>query len=175
MTEASHDGHPLWPRCAEVAIPVVGRGDAAPSGPEEIVVPSGLVGREYKALPAAHFLDRDGMRHLLAFGSSSLEGFICLDTNESRVVSVPSRTQPDVNSVNADLGLFRNSVAAVLGQFPFHAIDDEDEREAVTARIGATLFDIDPTGQELNGFWETFLDDLGMGNYATELVTGELG
>jgi hypothetical protein len=115
------------------------------------------------------------MRHLLAFGSSSLEGFICLDTNESKVVSVPSRTQPDVNPVNADLGLFWNSVAAVLGQFPFHAIDDEDEREAVTARIGAMLLNIDPTGQELNGFWETFLDDLGMGNHATELVTGELG
>jgi hypothetical protein len=175
MTETPLGGNPLWPQYISVTIPVVGKGDASPSGPDEIVVPSGLVGAEYKALPAAHFLDHDGMRHLLAFGSAGLEGFICLDTRESTVVSVPSRTQSDVNPVNADLVLFRDSVAAVLKQFPFHAIDDDEEMEAVTSRIGAMLLDVDPTGQELNGFWETFIDDLGMGNYATDLVTGEPG
>lgn len=82
-----------------------------------------------------------------------------------------SRTQPDVNPVNASLDLFLHCVEATIRRFPFHGYDeDEDAAERVSAALGAELRDSDPTTDELNGFWETFLDDLTMGNYVTEDV-----
>lgn len=164
------DNARLWPHYSLVTIPVVGGADVL----DEITVPRELIGGEYRALPQATPVDRDGMRHLIAFGESGLEGLICLDTHTQAVVQVPCRTQPGVNAVNASLDLFRRCVEAAIRRFPFHSREDEDDdaAERVSTALGAELRALDPTTDELKGFWETFLDDLTMGNYVTEDLLG---
>jgi SUKH-4 immunity protein len=139
--------------------------------PAEIAVPHTLVGREYQAMQTAELLKGDGMGSLLAFGVCALDGRMCLDVRSGAVVHVPTVSQSDVNPANSSLDKFLRCVEAVVSRFPFYGIDvDGDETDRIAAELSEELAEIDPETQAFNGFWETFLDDLAMGNYATESV-----
>jgi hypothetical protein len=126
-------------------------------------VPRRLLGEEYIALDKAVWLTPD----LLAFGTCGYFGRICLETGSGAVVHAPEPQSPLRSPVNADLDRFDESVAAVRVLFPFYSDDSEaDEWEAAAEQLRATLLGIDTTAGEHNGFWETFLDDVAMGDYA---------
>lgn len=138
-------------------------------------VPNGLIGHEYRALEAATLLrvaSADG-GVLVAFGSSGFDQLICLDISSGAVVQVP-RTRPESrNAVNASLDLFSACVHAVIGRFPFYGVEAEsDDRERIGEELGQVLAAIDRSALEHNGFWETFVDDVVIGDYSTEEVAG---
>lgn len=142
--------------------------------PEEVVdrlrVPRGLIGLEYRVRATA---DRLGgsLSHLVAFGSCGLRGQICIDTRTLAVVHVPDPVENVVHPVNSDIDRFSRSVEAVISSFPFYGEDDDlEEREAVATGIRTTLLSIDPLAIEHHSFWATFVDDLIVGDYATEEI-----
>lgn len=67
--------------------------------------------------------------------------------------------------MNRDLASFNRCVAAVIARFPFHAEGDEETYE-VAEELRDLLSGIDQTALVLDGFWETFCDDVEMGDYA---------
>lgn len=161
----------MQPKYELVTFPIGELG--APSYPSlaEIVVPKSLVGGEYSVLGQLEFLEVSGREKLIAFGASGLRGRICLDTVSGAVVQVPVLRQPDRREVNASMELFGQCIETVISQFPFYGIDDDDEvTHEVSVRLRRYLAAIDPVTQSHNGFWETFIDDLDMGVYATEEV-----
>jgi SUKH-4 immunity protein len=129
-------------------------------------VPRRLIGREYVVLDRAECLAPDGA---VAFGTSGLHGRICLEPATGAVIHAPSLDDPARNAVNASLALFTTCVAVALAHFPFYDEDSNPEEwEAVAEKLRSLLARIDPTTAKHNGFWETFADDVAIGDYSTD-------
>ncbi|MBC9004979.1 SUKH-4 family immunity protein [Micromonospora aurantiaca (nom. illeg.)] len=157
-----------WPRFAL-------RSMACPEGTPESVrqvvgmygIPVRGVGGEYIALPEATFLD--SAKNFLAFGESGLTGRICVDVNSLKVVHVPVPGDARVNPVNSNLIAFSACVKAVIASFPYYTYETAEESgEEVAANLRNELLTIDRAVGAHDGLWETFLDDVAMGNYAEE-------
>jgi hypothetical protein len=135
-------------------------------------VPKGLLGQEYRPLDQAAML-APGDGGLVAFGTSGGYGRICVEPATGAVVHVPTIRKLTRNPVNASLDLFGECVAAVIRRFPFYCEDSApEEREQVAEELRAVLAGIDATASAHNGFWETFVDDVAAGDYATEEIVG---
>jgi hypothetical protein len=154
------------------------RPDAAPDVPAPVAerladpgVPKGLLGHEYQALASAVLLPNTP-GPLVAFGSCGLWGRICVHAGTFAVVHVAEPDATTTNPVNGDLDLFTESIRAMIDRFPFHDEDAElEDRERVAAELRAVLHAIDGSAVEAaNGFWTTFLDDVTIGDYATEEI-----
>lgn len=157
-----------WPRFAlrSVTCPE-GVPDSIRQVLEQRGVPERSVGGEYLALESAVFLERP--EGLLAFGKSGLDGRICVDVYSLEVVHVPTPGGCTINSVNSNLILFSSCVEAVFSRFPFYSYETVEELgERVAESLREELSRIDSSVGEHNGFWETFLDDVAIGDYADE-------
>lgn len=86
--------------------------------------------------------------------------------------------------MNADLDLFTSCVRAVIERFPFYEDVEFNEgeydwdgelekRKSAAEELGSLLLEIDSSALEFNGFWETFLDDVVIGDYSVEEVVGD--
>ncbi|MFC5204884.1 SUKH-4 family immunity protein [Streptomyces kaempferi] len=147
--------------------------EAPPEVPAQIAVdlgetgiPAGLIGYEYRPLSEAVLLEGIGERGLVAIATSGLFGRIAVDVATGHVVQIPkidSARAPRL--VNSDLGSFNQCVAAVIARFPFYADGDEDRFEAVAEELRDLISGIDDAALAHNGFWETFCDDVAMGDY----------
>jgi hypothetical protein len=163
-----------WPVFALVPV------DAGPGVPAPVAgrladpgVPKGLIGHEYRALAVAAPLP-DAPGPVVAFGSCGLRGRICVDAGSLAVVHVAEPGAGTTNPVNSHLDLFAGSVRAVIDRFPFYDLDaDLEERERIAAELRAVLHSIDSSALDANGFWTTFLDDLTIGDYATEEIVDD--
>ncbi|MEU1410140.1 SUKH-4 family immunity protein [Streptomyces sp. NPDC005731] len=131
----------------------------------ETGIPAGLIGYEYRPLSKPVFLTEIGERGLIAFATSGLFGRIAVDVATGHVVQIPTIDSAKARHVNSDLGSFSQCVAAVIARFPFYA-DDEDRYEEVAEELRDLISDIDKTALADNGFWETFCDDVAIGDYA---------
>lgn len=156
--------------------------------------PDGLACEAARELTAIEDPDRGPV---VCFGMSGPHVFICLDPQTHQVVDVvvqrgrePTGPHPKVIRaawlVNSSLDSFIASVRAVTDRFPFDSTvtgadlrgeEDwevrDDRRFAEWDQAGEELLEtlrrIDAAAvANLDGFWHTFLADLGMGNYASE-------
>ncbi|MGW4698941.1 SUKH-4 family immunity protein [Streptomyces sp. NPDC004285] len=107
-----------------------------------------------------------GERGLLAIATSSLFGRIAIDVASGHVVQIPSVESTTAGHVNRDLDSFNRCVAAVIARFPFSAEGDEESCGEVAEELRDLVSGIDDTALADNGFWETFCDDVAMGDYA---------
>ncbi|MFI5759294.1 SUKH-4 family immunity protein, partial [Streptomyces sp. NPDC051569] len=95
-----------------------------------------------------------------------LFGRIAVDVATDHVVRIPKIESATASHVNSDLGSFNRCVAAVIARFPFYADGDEDRYEAIADDLRDLISGIDETALVHNGFWETFCDDVAIGDYA---------
>ncbi|MFE2672784.1 hypothetical protein [Streptomyces hygroscopicus] len=77
----------------------------------------------------------------------------------------PKVESATASHVNRDPDSFNQCVAAVIARFPFYAEGDEERREEVAEELRGLASGIDETALVHNGYWETFCDDVPIGNY----------
>ncbi|MGX1480922.1 UNVERIFIED_CONTAM: hypothetical protein RKD50_009730 [Streptomyces canus] len=147
--------------------------EAPPEVPTRIAVdlgdtgiPVGLIGYEYRPLSEPVYLGGIGERGVVAIATSGLFGRIGLDVASGHVVQVPTIESATASHVNSDLDSFNRCVEAVIARFPFYAEDDEERFEEVAEELRDLVSGIDETALVRDGFWETFCDDVAIGDYA---------
>jgi hypothetical protein len=167
---AMHPTNPLsWPHFAlrPVAYPS-GTPGAVRQALDMHGVPERSVGGEYVAMSDATFLDGHA-NNLLAFGRSGLTGRVCLEIRSLEIVHVPSVAAERVNPVNSSLSAFVACIEAAISRFPYYTYETADEfGEEAADFLRGRLLAIDSAVGAHNGLWETFFDDVAMGNYAEE-------
>jgi hypothetical protein len=76
---------------------------------------------------------------------------------------------PRINPVNSGLAAFAACVGIAFSRFPYYSYESVDElAEGLASYLRGQLLAVDPVVGAHNGLWETFLDDVTMGNYAEE-------
>ncbi|MGW2964872.1 SUKH-4 family immunity protein [Streptomyces sp. NPDC001220] len=131
----------------------------------ETCIPCGLIGYEYRPLSEPVYFGEIGERGLVAIATSGLFGRIAIDVASGHVVQIPHVESSTTHHVNRDLDSFGRCIAAVIARFPFYA-DDEEGFEEVAEELRELVSGIDGTAFADNGFWETFCDDVAIGDYA---------
>ena len=156
------------PKPEFVLIPI----EAPPEVPSEIAVdlggtgiPGGLIGYEYRPLSEPVYFGGMGERGLVAIATSGLLGHIAVEVATGLVVQVPKLQSATANHVNSSLDSFNRCVAAVIARLPFSAEEDDEIFGEVAGELRALISGIDETALAQNGFWETFCDDVAMGDY----------
>jgi hypothetical protein len=166
-------------------------------------VPKSLL-RRYTATSTLALLEVPDYGPLVSFGTTMLQNRVCLDPHTRAVVEITYVPTDTINlrasvvglpgHVNASLDQFIACVHAVLDRFPFdsgHPVEDHEweDREQAWAHVDQrfqewdravrdmteTLRRIDTTAvADADTFWRTFLDDVQMGDFATEDILGHL-
>ncbi|WP_225812237.1 SUKH-4 family immunity protein [Streptomyces spinosus] len=129
-------------------------------------IPSGLIGYEYRPLSEPAYFGGIGERGVVAIATSGLFGRIAIDVASGHIVHIPHIDSSRMNHVNSDLDSFNRCVAAVIACFPFYVEDDEEGFEEVAEELRELISGIDVTALADDGFWETFCDDVAIGDYA---------
>jgi len=137
------------------------------AGLQEIGIPAGLIGYEYRPLSETAFFGRIGASGLVTFGTSGLFGRIGIDVATRHVVHVPTVESTTSSHVNADLGTFHRCVAATIARFPFYGQDEEERFQLVADELRQLIAALDETALVHNGFWETMCDDVAIGDYTS--------
>ncbi|MFE2011311.1 SUKH-4 family immunity protein [Streptomyces sp. NPDC059491] len=135
------------------------------AGLRETGIPGGLIGYEYRPLSQPVYFGGISERGLVAIATSGLLGRIAVDVASGRVVQIPKVESATASHVNRDLDSFNRCVAAVIARFPFYAEGDEERCGEVAEELRVLVSGIDETALAGNGFWETFCDDVAMGDY----------
>lgn len=145
---------------------------------QHILFSKGIEGRFINALYKA---DRDltmvnvpPCGRLVRFGTSShFSDGLYINPDTGGIVEVgQGRVRLFVNS---SLKQFGQTVAAIVERFPFYSrtsdYDVNDEEVAVAVRdLSAIIGRIDPPAIIEDRFWSTFVDDVAIGDFATEDV-----
>lgn len=141
---------------------------------ENVGVPRGFFGRRYTAGKVEMITVRDG--RLVCFGSTGLKGRICLEPSSGEVVEFLDLGKPSSSSpvlVNSSLAFFTKTVQSAIARFPYYSASDSSEtKERVSAALGEVILEIDRRAMDRGRFWATFVDDVAMGDFATESVLG---
>ncbi|MFJ4000363.1 SUKH-4 family immunity protein [Streptomyces parvus] len=135
------------------------------AGLRETGLPGGLIGYEYRPLSQPVYFGGIGERGLVAVATSGLFGRIAIDVASGHVVQLPEVESATASHVNKDLDSFNRCVAAVIARFPFYTEGDEERFEEVAEELRDLVSGIDETALVHNGFWETFCDDVAIGDY----------
>ncbi|MFD0078687.1 SUKH-4 family immunity protein [Streptomyces sp. NPDC127166] len=135
-------------------------------GLRETGIPGGLIGYEYRPLSEPAYFGEIGEQGLVVIATSGLFGRIAVDVASGRVVQIPSVESTTAGHVSRDLYSFNRCVAAVIARFPFYAEGDEERCGEAAEELRVLVTGIDETALVENGFWETFCDDVEMGDYA---------
>ncbi|MFJ8657628.1 hypothetical protein [Streptomyces sp. NPDC093795] len=133
---------------------------------QEIGVPAGLIGYEYRALNEAAFMGGIGEGGLVLFGASGFFGRIGIDVATRHVVHTPHIASASFSHVNRDLASFHRCVTATIARFPFYEADEEESCQEVADELRELISVLDGSAVVRAGFWETFCDDVAMGDYA---------
>ncbi len=165
-------------------------------------VPKSLLGR-YTAASELTLFALSDYGQLICFGTYGRFGKICLNPPTGQIVDIlaarESRDGPDgmhelvklvrdPRLVNSSLERFIASVQAVLDRFPFdsevaeEATGQDGEPDHLAEEWGCaaeelqqTLCRIDPAIADTDGFWMNFLDDVRIGDFATQMVISAPG
>lgn len=147
--------------------------EAPPEVPTQIAVdlkktgiPGGLIGYEYRPLSEPVYIGGTGPQGLVAIATSGLLGHIAIDVATGHMVQIPTAESSTTHHVNRDLDSFSRCTAAVIARFPFYAEDDEERFEEAAEELRELVSGIDGTALANDGFWETFCDDVAIGDYA---------
>lgn len=197
------DAEARWPHFELVTFPEpigIPRDLAAPL--LDLGAPKGLLGF-YRAASELTLLDDPGSGQFVCFGTSGLFDKICLDprtgavvyiiyvpSDFSQTINLPSGPRGPARQINASLERFIASVRAVFARFPFDEgdggenddlenakLDDREEAwDRAADELEETLRGIDPVAvADANSFWMTFLDDVRIGDFSTDMVVGAAG
>ncbi|PKW00257.1 SUKH-4 immunity protein [Streptomyces sp. 1222.5] len=131
----------------------------------ETGVPGGSIGYEYRPLSEPALFGAFGERGPVAIATSGLCARIAVDVASGRLVQLSDVASSTTHHVNRDLDSFISCVAAVVARFPFYAEGDEGCEE-VAEELRRLISEIDETAQAGDGFWQTFCDDVAIGDYA---------
>lgn len=155
-----------------INIPVDGSQDESRTAMQFIDrgLPRNLIGREYNLLPSARIIESEG-RRLIWFANCSSTVKMCVAVQDGAVVTVSKSGVQRLRKVNSTLDQFLTSVKRIISRFPFYSEEaDPAEFEDVANELESILLEIDPGSIVDDGFWSTFIDDVRLGDYATELV-----
>jgi hypothetical protein len=140
-------------------------------------LPKNFLGPLYSAAERLAIVDVPPLDRLVRFGhSSDFSDGLFINPVTGEIVEV---ALGQVRSfVNSSLDQFTQTVTAIVERFPFYSRDAEyevnDEEVAVAVRdLTAIISGIDPPAMEVDRFWSTFVDDVAIGDYATEDVLGD--
>jgi len=139
---------------------------------QEIGIPAGAIGYEYRPLSEAAFLAGIGESGLVAFGTSGLFGRIGIDVATRRVVQIPRVDSTTCSHVNKDLSTFHRCIAAMIARFPFYEEDEEEIFQVVADELHELIAALDDTAFADDGFWETLCDDMAIGDYPSKFLRG---
>lgn len=114
---------------------------------------------------------RDEHGHpLVRFGSTILEGSMALDPRNGEVVQLVGPSAKRL-FVDKSIGAFTVVVREVSRAFPFYPEGAPDrEIKAAAERIDEIIRRIDPAAVVPDRYWSTFLDDMLLGDLATDAV-----
>ena len=146
--------------------PVDGRSDVV-DALTKTGVPKGSIGRAYTAARELTRRNVPGRGDLICFGKSGLSNEICVDPSNGEVLQVVEGADP--RFVNSTIGRFVASVKTVIDMFPYYETTDSslDTGQAVADRIAEAIGRVDPPAREPDTFWETFVQDVAIGDYST--------
>lgn len=133
-------------------------------------VPRVFFHRRYRSLAQAQWVEVPGRRQLVWFGNSRSTGRVVLDAITGEVLEIiEASNTPRVAFINTSLDAFARTAEAALARFPFYSRDDELEaRRRVAEELSAAMTQIDPLSMRSDQFWSTFVDDVEIGDFATE-------
>lgn len=150
-------------------------------------VPKDLLGA-YQAAKELTLLEVPGVGQFVCFGTCGHYDRVCLDPRTAAVVDIIFVATGTINQtsgihgppifVNSTLDQFIAAVRAVVSRFPFERGSPGQEQddlvnpwESIAKELFEALHRIDPVAMsDLDGFWMTFVSDVQMGDYSTEMV-----
>jgi len=163
-----------WPHYENVVPPI------APQVPEELAaslatlgVPRNFIGKRYRLSSEVRPVALPAFGTLVQFADSAL-GALYLDPSNGKVISPTSADGPII--VNSSLRQFDDTVRTVIEMFPFYNRGSSiEERQGVADRMRSALQLIDPAATVVDSFWGNYIDDLEIGDFATEDVLESFG
>lgn len=133
----------------------------------------------YELIEPARYVPHLGEAGFVVFGKAGVAVHLCLDAATQAVVQVVclDTDQPTITPVNTNLDLFRACMKAFVERFPFYSLDSVDNDPDVAEAVGAELRELFEGTDSMagDGFWFELTYDVGMADWATELVFGERG
>lgn len=162
-----------WPSFVMVQIHGSRVGNLDWEGPDlTLEVPVSMIGAEYRAVSALTRVASRGHGNLVKFGSTGLFGSVLLDTATGAVVEC-GRDANHVSLVSSSLPDFIAVVRAVIGLFPFCGSDGDDGDWVAAARsVEGIVRTLDQGSFIRDGFWDTLVNDIEIGDYSTGDVLG---
>lgn len=173
--ETRPTGEGGWPEFRLVTLPVGGGVDGrADSNSDTIQVPASLLGYSYVAVEQPEIVESSGKGRLLRFGTSGLSEMICMDLDGGMILQLDS-SATSARAVNSSLAKFNETTKAIIERFPFYGEEAEmDQFEAVSIELADIIRRIDPSVLTVDSFWDTFINDVAIGDYATEEFVEDL-
>jgi hypothetical protein len=146
-------------------------------------IPRALLGRPLARESLSTIVNNAAARPLVWFGTFGLASHLCLEPETGQVVCVVGfePALPHVNGpawmdtrpafVNSTLASFVASVRAVTDRFPFYSRSGSDaDFDAAARDVARIVASVDPAAIDPDTFWATFVDDVAIGDWATEDV-----
>ncbi|MFD4907605.1 SUKH-4 family immunity protein [Kitasatospora purpeofusca] len=162
------------PSFAMVQIHGSSAGDPDWDGPDlTLEVPTAMVGATYRAASTLTRITSLEHGNFVRFGSTGLFGSILLDAASGAVVRL-ERNANHVSLVSTSIPNFVAAVKAVIERFPFYDSDSDDGEWVAAARdVEGIVRAVDPEAFIQDGFWETLVSDIEIGDFSTEDVLGQ--
>ncbi len=134
-------------------------------------VPRSFVRARYRATASLTVDENADGQKLITFGSTLLNGAICVDPKTGEVIQIVGPKRQRV-FVNTNLSSFSDTIQAVSRGFPYYSkYSTDDEIEVAATRIEETVRTIDPRAIEDGGYWSTVVSDVRMGDWSTEDIS----
>ncbi len=163
-----------WPRFEKA---VFSGWDSVPAEVRDTLMsvgpPKSSLGQLYWASTELASVEIPPRGRLIRFGHTGVADGIYLDPSTGEVLVLLDHPGATPQLVNSTLARFTDTVRAVIDMFPYYGRDTSlEEREATAERIGEAIRRIDPIAMNSDSYWGTFVDDVAIGDFATEDVVG---
>jgi len=133
-------------------------------------VPKSFVTERYRAERSLSVTADDVGRRLVKFGSTVLDGSMCLDPVTGEVIQLVGASSSRW-FVNSTLAAFTTSIREVSTAFPFYQDDATSaDIEAAAQRVSEIIRRVDDQALVPDRYWSTFIDDMRTGDWATAAV-----
>jgi hypothetical protein len=113
-------------------------------------------------------------KSLLRFGCVGPYSSMCMDVTTGSIVDLGPDSR--ISFVNSSLEKFIETAKVVIARFPFYAVDDLDFAEVkdkAVKEVTDAIRSVDESAFVRDGFWATLVDDIQMGDYATEWIVSQ--
>jgi hypothetical protein len=133
-------------------------------------VPQEILGGRYRAADAITHLFVN-QKNLLRFGRA-LSSSMCMDVANGSIVTLTSDSK--TRFVNSSLANFVQTAAVVTARFPFYDESAADETiDRAVDEVTCAIRSVEESALERDGFWATLVDDIQMGDFATERLVSQ--